>query len=306
VGTPRLPDPTMNPAGITLPDDGDNKDAASVNVALAALEDMIGSRGVRIRFTNNAAMRASTTALEDGDLVFTNQSGFYRYNLAGTIFGEDTDWIIDAAGLGAGQYVQEDWGMVQRGKMAAMGTVPGGIYTAADNVIPYVSTVVTRAHHMIAPAGDGVGQRWNLETSGLWNNSDVTAYGHLVATLDLPHNCTLTSLSVSLKSALNTSVVSITKPTAYLLEINPGAGTSTVISNVVVDPSASSAAYKALHSITVNKQADGITALNWPIDKANKAYRLIITSEAGTDAIAGSLTVFGVTTICTVTEQDKG
>lgn len=305
MATPRFPDATLSPDAITLPDDGDDKDAMSVDVALAALEDMIGQRGLR-RFNSAALLKANTEVIANGVMVEeAGTEGIYEYVATGTAFADDGFWLLDATGLGVGQYVRAGMTAANLGRVAAMGTVPGGILAAPSKGIPYPSEAVARSHHVITAAGTGANQRWNLQTNGIWQQNDVTSAGHLICVIDVPHHSVLTSITIVLKNAANVALVSITLPTAILYEINPGSGTATAITNLVTDPSASSAAYKALHTITLDKQPDGVTALAKTIDKANKAYRLDISGEANTDALPG-LTVFGVISLTTVTEQDKG
>lgn len=298
-----LPNAGNNPTHVPRLSDGDPPVASSVNPSIEALADMIASRAIRLTFVNVAAMQANTTPLVEGDYIACLDLGIYKYSVAGTPWFQDFVFILDATGLGAGQYVHITWGLVASGRIAALGTVPGGVFTAANGVLPYQSASVARSNgHVIRENGQA---RWSLGASGIWTQLDITSQGLLLADLAVPHNCHLTSISVAYKGNGGHGILPANKPNVTLYENNPGAGTSTQISNLVVDPSPNVAAYEGRHDITVNKRPDGVTPLDWAIDAVNKSYVLSIQGESGAGA-ATTLQLFGITAIFTVTEQDKG
>ncbi len=93
---------------------------------------------------------ASTVDAVEGSKIFSSKVGWYTYE-ASSALTADGVWVIDATGMGAGQWVHQDIALVNLGKMAAVGPVPGGIYTASAgrvkaSVVPngfYVAADIT-------------------------------------------------------------------------------------------------------------------------------------------------------------------
>jgi hypothetical protein len=94
-------DPTTYPALITLPDDGDDYDVASVNAPLGGLADRAAALSHGRAVADATALKA-LTGMVDGVLRFVqgnggaSAQGFYRFRSGGIVIGESAPWVYEA------------------------------------------------------------------------------------------------------------------------------------------------------------------------------------------------------------------
>lgn len=115
------PPNNSNPATITIPSDGDNANAASVNGALEALAD-------KAQYIIAFADIPGQTGAIEGTKVYVGETSWYEYT-ASTPFTADGFWVITATGMGAGQWINGLIASVNLKKLPSVGPVPGESFT---------------------------------------------------------------------------------------------------------------------------------------------------------------------------------
>lgn len=80
--------------------------------------------------TISFASLAGQTGVVENTHLLVDEMGWYSYHAASG-FTADATWVVTATGMGAGQWVHESVVLINLGKLAAVGPVPGGVYTAA-------------------------------------------------------------------------------------------------------------------------------------------------------------------------------
>lgn len=140
-------------------------------------------------------------------------------------------------------------------------------------------------------------QDWAVDSlGGYFVATTATATNPAFCDLHVPHNVTVTNVTVHLKGASGHGALPANMPTISVLEI--ASNGYTVIAGAQADTSSTVANYENTHTVSVS---DFMAA---PADRTIHKYRLSVSNEAGTGSAAG-LTIYLVTLTYTVTEYDE-
>lgn len=200
-------------------------------------------------------------------------------SVTGTISADVTDAIVVANGGSIG---------VESGGLIDVKT-GGQLLLSGTNKVSLASRSVTRKMGMFHP--DDPTQWTNID--GFFQ-TDTTSAAIAWVDLDLPHNSTLTALSVSVSAGSGHGGLPAVMPAIRAYQMTDSDSVAITVSTS--DTSASVGAFQSTHSISVS----GLSVL---IDRSTSRYALRFTSESGLNA-ADDLLLFSCTATVTMTQMD--
>jgi hypothetical protein len=139
---------------------------------------------------------------------------------------------------------------------------------------------------------------WTYGFTPHWGPSQLTTGGQIGLALDLPHGCTLNTVTVYIDPAAGHGGLP-TLPNVKVYKTAPDVGTQTQLGSTSTDTSGSVGAYEAIHAMPT------ISSINEVIDREALRYYLVFTGEAGGNFVA-LLRITGVQVQYTVTKRDDG
>lgn len=215
-------------------------------------------------------------------------------SVTGTISADVTDAIVVANGGSIGVEegsieVETDGAInIQSGGLIDVKT-GGQLLLSGTNKVSLASRSVTRKMGMFHP--DDPTQWTNID--GFFQ-TDTTSAAIAWVDLDLPHNSTLTALSVSVSAGSGHGGLPAVMPAIRAYQMTDSDSVAITVSTS--DTSASVGAFQSTHSISVS----GLSVL---IDRSTSRYALRFTSESGLNA-ADDLLLFSCTATVTMTQMD--
>ncbi len=271
-------------SSITIPSDGDTIDAADVNVPLAALWDQHD-------FLDTLVALKAILVPTHGLTRFVRGYGHYTFVTSGTYSASTavSPWILAATDGTAGRWVSEGAADAQKTIVRSFACADGS---------PRGSTEIAKTHDM---SGNVFWEPANADSTGAdagrayyyfegrqikftdANNAGATGK-HVLFHLNqyLVHGANFDSLKLNLKGAGGHGALPAMMPSLALVKFDPEADTlvSLLAANTVDDASASTAAYDAVHSITLTPDQ------NTTISLTKYSYYAVVCNEGHTNALA--------------------
>jgi len=185
-------------------------------------------------------------------------------------------------------------------------TGPNGLELQGNLRLKYASRSITRAQPLMAQdLGPGPDYAWTFGDRAILNQTAAGDGDDITITLDnLPDGQVLTAVEIIIKPFAGHSITPVDNPGGVvpplLYVYRQPIATEPAVSlggPVTTTELASPAVYEALHGFSV-------TGIAHTIDTENNTYYAVFVGEGGTDFIPG-LRIYGIRTVCTVTDQSE-
>lgn len=271
-------------SAITIPSDGDTIDAADVNTPLAAVWDQHD-------FLDTLVALQAILVPTHGLVRYVRGYGHFVFVTSGTYSASTaaSPWILAATDGTAGRWVMD--------LTAESNRVVTRSFACADGS-PRGSTEIAKTHDMSGavfwmPAnsdstGADAGRAYYYFEGRQLKFFDVNNAGatgkHVLFHLNqyLVHGANFDSLKLNLKGAGGHGALPLMMPSLALVKFDPETDTlvSLLAANTVDDASASTAAYDAVHSITLTPDQ------NQTISLTKYSYYAVVCNEGNTNALA--------------------